>query len=81
MVTIKNNRAVVTNEKRESLIGNGVAPTQDEIMHFFSKSTLNELLQGTSSSSVSIELRGSTLTLSTMESTMDLMGACPPVCF
>ena len=79
-LTIKNNRAVVTNEKRESLIGNRVVPTQDETMHFFSKSKLTELLQGTSSTSVSIELRGATLTLSTMESTMDLMSACPPVC-
>jgi len=80
-VTIKNNIAVVTNEKRESLIGNRMVPTQDETMHFFSKSKLNELLQGTSSTSVSIELRGTTLTLSTMESTMDLMAICPPLCF
>jgi hypothetical protein len=80
-VTIKNNIAVVTNEKRESLIGNRMVPTQDETMHFFSKSKLNELLQGTSSTSVNIELRGTTLTLSTMESTMDLMAICPPLCF
>jgi rRNA pseudouridine-1189 N-methylase Emg1 (Nep1/Mra1 family) len=79
-LTIKNNRAVVTNEKRESLIGNRVIPTQDEIMHYLSKSKLTELLKGTSSTSVSIELRGTTLTVSTMESTMDMMGACPPVC-
>jgi oligoribonuclease NrnB/cAMP/cGMP phosphodiesterase (DHH superfamily) len=79
-LTIKNNSPVVTNEKRESLIGNRVAPTHDETMHYFSKSKLTELLQGTSSTSVSIELRGTTLTLSTMESTMDMMAACPPVC-
>jgi hypothetical protein len=78
--TIKNNNAVITNEKRESLIGNRVIPTQDEKMHFFSKSKITELLQGTSSASVSIELRGTTLTVSTMESTMDLSAICPPFC-
>jgi rRNA pseudouridine-1189 N-methylase Emg1 (Nep1/Mra1 family) len=79
-LTIKNNRLVITNEKRESLIANGTVPTQDETMHYLSKSKLTVLLQGTSSTSVSIELRGTTLTVSTMESTMDMMGACPPVC-
>ena len=80
-VTIKNNRAVITNKKRESLIRNGVVPAQDETLHFFSKSKITELLKGTSSTSVSIELRGTTLTLSTMESTLDLAGICPPLCF
>jgi hypothetical protein len=79
--TIKNNRAVVTNEKRESLTKNAPVSSKDEIMHYFSKSKITELLQGTSSTSVSIELRGTTLTLSTMESTMDYAGVCPPLCF
>jgi hypothetical protein len=79
-LTIKNNRAVITNEKRESLIGNGVIPTQVETMHYFSKGLIVAMLQKSKSTSVSIELRGTTLTVSTMESTMDMMGACPPVC-
>jgi hypothetical protein len=79
-LTIKNNRAVITNEKRESLIANGTIPTQDETMHYLSKSKLTELLQGTSSTSVSIELRGTTFTISTMESTLEYMGICPPLC-
>jgi hypothetical protein len=79
--TIKNNSAVVTNEKRMSLIANGVIPTQVEVMHFFSKSKINELLQGTSSTSVSLEYRGTTLTVSTMESTMEYSSCCPPICY
>jgi hypothetical protein len=79
--TIKNNSAVVTNEKRMSLIANGVIPTQVEVMHFFSKSKITELLQGTSSTSVNIEYRGKTLTVSTMESTMELSTICPPLCY
>jgi len=80
LFTIKDTNAVATNEKRESIIKNGIVPTDVEPMHFISKILISEILQNTKSNSVSLEFRETVFTISTLESTIEFSGMCPPLC-
>ncbi|MHB9040712.1 MAG: hypothetical protein ACYC4T_08665 [Melioribacteraceae bacterium] len=87
--TIKNNRVVVTNEKKESLTEDRDELEKDEQIYSFSKSMILELLKAKKSSlnlaksaadAVAVELRDGVLTLSYADATLEFALPCPPTC-
>jgi hypothetical protein len=93
---IKNNKALVLNEKRISILDEvvpvnpkekvssvtGTVPVvaADEVVYLFSKDVVAQFLNSSTAEEISIENREGVLTLSDGFTTLELSYSCPPLC-
>ncbi|KAF0153064.1 MAG: hypothetical protein FD143_504 [Ignavibacteria bacterium] len=78
---VKNGRISIVNEKKQVLAGEVQTVTANETMHIFSKDKVAEFVSLIGSSSIAVEDRGTTTTLTAGAYTLEFSTQCPPMCF
>lgn len=80
LFTVKNNRALVMNEKKQSLTMEKVALAADEVAHIYSKSKVEEFLSSSKTETIYVERRAEVLSLTSGLMTLEGAWICPPFC-
>ena len=79
---VKNNRAHVLNEKRQSLLKRERSQLKaGEKTHFFSKEVVEEFVNNSTAEEFTLEVRAGVLTVSDNFNTLEMSSICPPTCF
>lgn len=78
---VKNGKLSIINEKKQVLAGEVQAITSKETMFIFGKDKVAEFVSLIGSSSIAVEERSSTTTLSAADYVLELSLPCPPICF
>jgi len=81
-IAVKNNRAHVLNEKKESLIAKSkLSLAKEEKAYMFSKSVVEEFVNTSTADVFTVELRASVLSVSDGFTTLEEALPCPPTCW
>jgi len=82
LIVVKNGRISIANEKKQVLAGEVQAISGIETTSYaFSKDKVAEFISLIGSSSIAVEERASTTTLTAADYTLEFALPCPPVCF
>ncbi|MBU2444505.1 MAG: hypothetical protein KJ666_02885 [Bacteroidetes bacterium] len=80
MFGFKNNNFVITNEYRQVILSNGISITDNDVLSFYSKSKVQELLNLGKDNTTFIEQRSEKLTITNGAYTLEFSVMCPPTC-
>jgi len=80
MFKVMGDRVIILDNKRNVIYPEGVTVNQDEVFSMFSVSVVNELLSQGNYPNVNIEGRGTALTITYGDKTMEVATLCPPIC-
>lgn len=78
---VKNGKLMVVNQKRQSLTDEVTTLDVSETVYIFSTSVIEDFLSAIGESTVAVETRTSTLTLTAADTTLEFSMTCPPICF
>ncbi len=79
---VKNSRAYILNEKRQSLLKREKSALRaEEKSHFFSKTVVEEFVNNSTAEEFTLEVRAGVLTVSDNFNTLEMSSICPPTCF
>ncbi len=82
LIVVKNGRISIANEKKQVLAGEVQAISGLETTSYaFSKDKVAEFITLIGSSTIQVEERSSTLTLTASDITLEMSMPCPPICF
>ncbi len=81
LFTIKNNRVIIRDEKRQPLSDENEFITNDETMYVYSKDKVAELLATATGPKVAVERRANVITISSDSATLEFSTVCPPACW
>ncbi len=82
LIVVKNGRISIANEKKQVLAGEVQAISGIETTSYaFSKDKVAEFISLIGSSTIQVEERSSTLTLTASDFTLEMSFPCPPICF
>lgn len=71
---------IILDANRKALYPANKIVTPEEVFYYYSKSKVKEFLAISTSTIVFIEMRNSTLTLTSGEFTLEMTLNCPPIC-
>lgn len=80
MFGFKNNNFVIANEYRQLILSNGISITDNDVLSFYSKSKVQELLNLGKDNTTFIEQRSEKLTITNGAYTLEFSVICPPTC-
>ena len=80
MFKINGGELIILDAQRKTLYPDSRMVSSSEVFNYFSKSKVKEFLNQTSASVISIQMRGSTLTLESDGFDLDNSFMCPPIC-
>lgn len=81
LFTIKNDKPVIADKTRNVVFTTSAESlTSDEVLHMYSVSVFNELLEKGKSNSIILEQRGEVFSVTSGDYTMEVAFPCPPIC-
>lgn len=80
LFSVKNNKALVMDEKKQSLTDARVSLASDEVAHVFSKDVVNEFLKKSKVETLIVEERVGVVSISDGNFVLEMAGICPPIC-
>ena len=81
LITVRNGRISLANEKKQVLAGDIQTIGTTETVYIFGKDKVAEFISLIGSSPIQVEERGSTITLTAGDYTLEYALPCPPTCF
>lgn len=81
VIAVKNGRISLANEKKQVLAGDLQPISSTGTVYIFGKDKVAEFISLIGSSPIQVEERGSTITLTAGDVTLEMSWPCPPICF
>ena len=81
MFTFKSDNLFIAVDGRKVIYPDSTGISPDDTLEIFSKSNIEDLLNGAFSDSVYIEKRSEVISITYDNTTLELPGYCPPFCF
>lgn len=78
LFSVKNNKALVMDEKKQSLTDARVSLASDDVAHVFSKSVVQEFLSKSKAETFAVEVRADVISISDGIFVLEMTIPCPP---